>query len=455
MVVSRSLSFNRAISLGFTGHLRLEYVEKETQCFTEELLLSVGVSSVEVASAQRRCRFAQNVLNFCQSKSNRFITMSSRMPSEMPKGEEPYELRPGEVFFDADAVRKRMKAMGYTSVHQLAEDCHSTRPTLARDLKSPAIQAAKLNAIAKALDTSPSSLQPMTTYERAQLVRSKIEPPYDWEIVEMVTGPVIAANGISYCTAKLKSIPQTEGLARGKLYDMLEVYGLDRERLHERLTRHAKVCEKLRGSRFLARHRTIFTFHEDTAWWVLDDWIEGQTLEERMDAEQSFSHQAIGEIGLQILFGLQELHAQEIAARELAPERIYTSDDFTRITLTDFEMAKFLPDGSISVSGRWTQKMVNPYRAPEHIPDSEEARTATPGIKGDIFSWAAVMIDLLTRNPGAEDDVLLVALLATLGDAPLSKFLMRCRSKRASVRPDNVSEVLETWQPWAEKQRIQ
>ncbi len=377
--------------------------------------------------------------------------MSNRVPSEMPKGEEPYELKPGEVFFDADAVRRRMKAMGYTSQHQLAEDCHLSRQTLNRDLQSPAIQAAKLNAIAKALDTSPSSLQPMTTYERAQLVRSKIEPPYDWEIVEMVTGPVTAANGISYCTAKLKSIPQTEGLARGKLYDMLSVYGNDRERLHERLTRHASVCEKLRGSRFLARHRTIFTFHEDTAWWVLDDWIEGQTLQERMDSKQSISHQSIGEIGLQILYGLQELHAQEIAARELAPERIYTSDDFTRITLTDFEMAKFLPEGSVSVSGRWKKNAGNPYRAPEHIPDSEQARTATPGIKGDIFSWAAVMIDLLTGNPSAKE----VALLAALGDAPLSRFLVRCRNKKASVRPDNVSKVLKTWKPWAEKQRIQ
>ena len=114
-------------------------------------------------------------------------------------------------------------------------------------------------------------------------------------------------------------------------------------------------------------------------------------------------------------------------------------------------MAKFLPEGSVSVSGRWKKNAGNPFRAPEHIPYSEEARTAEAGIKGDVFSWAAVMIDLLTGNPSANE----ATLLAALGDAPLSRFLFRCRSKKASVRPNNVSEVLETWQPWAEKQRNQ
>jgi serine/threonine protein kinase len=379
------------------------------------------------------------------------MTMSKKLPKDMPQGKEPRILKPGEVFIDANAIRERMGVMGFTSQLQLAEECHMTRPTISRALNSDIIHEAKLIAIAKALGTSPSTLQPMTAYSRAQLVANEIVPPYDWEVASMVTGHVTAANGISYCTAKLRSLALPEVQARGKLYSLLQVYRLDRDSLRERLTRHARVCERLRGSRFLAQHRTIFTFKEDTAWWVLDDWIEGQTLQERLDADKSFSLQSVGEIGLQILFGLQELHAQNIAARELAPERIYTSDDFTRITLTDFEMAKFLPEGSVSVSGRWKEKDKNPYRAPEHIPDSDEARTATPGIKGDLFSWAAVIIELLTGNPAAEEGVF----QDVLGDKELSGFLTRCRSNRASVRPNNVSEVLEAWQPWAEKQRTQ
>jgi|GEM_PF-1301471 len=374
--------------------------------------------------------------------------MSKQIPDETPDDKKPYVLKPGEVFVDPKAIRERMSVMGFTSQHLLGKKSSTSRGTVNRMLSRGATQEENLIAVAKALDISPSALQPMTTYERAQLIMPKIIPPYDWEIAEMVTVYVTAANGISYCTAKLRSLAMPDVFARGKLYDLLQVYRIDREGLRDRLTRHARVCERLRGSKYLARHRTIFMFQEDTAWWVLDDWIEGRTLEDYLHDQHSFSHQVVGEIGLQILFGLQELHDQEIAARELAPERIYISDDFTRITLTDFEMAKFLPDGSISVSGKWKNPSENPYRAPEHIPYSEEAQTAKPGIKGDIYSWAAVVIELLTGKPNADQNVL----QAVLGDADLSGFLVRCRSKPASKRPNNVSEILETWRPWAEKQ---
>jgi len=377
--------------------------------------------------------------------------MSKQIPNETPDDKEPYVLKPGEVFVDPKAIRERMSVMGFTSQDKLGSESFTSHGTVNRMLSRGATQETNLIAIAKALDISPSALQPMTTYERAQLIMPKIIPPYDWEIAEMVTVYVTAANGISYCTAKLRSLALPDFFARGKLYDLVQVYRIDREGLRDRLTRHARVCERLRGSVYLARHRTIFTFQEDTAWWVLDDWIDGRTLEGYLGNQYSFSHQVVGEIGLQILLGLQELHDQQIAARELTPERIYISDDFTRVTLTDFEMAKFLPDGSISVSGKWKNPSENPYRAPEHIPDSEEARTATPGIKGDIYSWAAAVIELLTGKPNADQD----ALQAVLGDADLSGFLVRCRSKPASKRPDSVSEVLETWRPWAEKQRTE
>ena len=130
--------------------------------------------------------------------------------------------------------------------------------------------------------------------------------------------------------------------------------------------------------------------------------------------------------------------------RELAPERIYVSDDFRRVTLTDFEMAKILGDGVPSVSGEW--KTINPYRAPEHIPDSDEARVATPGIKGDIYSWSAVICKMLTGNPQCEAS----ALQSAMSDEKIVDRLLRCRSKIAKRRPNSVEAVLEDWLPWAE-----
>lgn len=353
------------------------------------------------------------------------------------------ELKEDHVWVVPKAIRDRMKALNFRSQEAVAEKCALTRSTISRAINDRQILITNLGELAKALETTPEALQPMSTYQRAQLVEPGIVPPYDWEIVQMVTAELQAANGITYCTAKLRGTHMQESCARGKLYRLLNVQPAKRADLHEKLSRHVKVCERIKNSSFIARHRTIFAFQDTTAWWVLDDWITGRTLEEVIDSAQPLDCCTVGRIGMQILHGLRELHAVNIIARELAPERVYLSDDLTHLTLTDFEMAKLLEKGAISVSGKW--KTLSPYRAPENM----DSATTDPNFSVDLYSWSAIVSELLTGNPKAG----LAEVAAAVGDSKLANALIGCRSDAVRKRPQRVDQVVQFWQPWAEAQK--
>jgi serine/threonine protein kinase len=155
-----------------------------------------------------------------------------------------------------------------------------------------------------------------------------------------------------------------------------------------------------------------------------------------------FKPNEVKTIGTEILIGLQELHQSKMFFRELAPDRVYLSDDFRKCTLTDFELAKVLQKVP-TVSGPW--RTSNPYRAPENV----ESRTIAPTnyARTDIYSWAAIVIELFTGDPNAESE----ALAKKLHDPQLVTYLMACRSPIFSERPKSVVDVLDVWNKWMTK----
>ncbi len=153
----------------------------------------------------------------------------------------------------------------------------------------------------------------------------------------------------------------------------------------------------------IARNRTVIPLGNDSAWWVLDYWMEGVPLESLLYPPQNLSHSIVKQMGTEILLGLDELHSHDIVMRELTPDRVLVSKDYQKCTLTDFEMA-ILTQGTTSVSGRW--KDGSPYLAPENSDDSDYARKPEIVRRRDMYSWAAIMAELLTGNPRADMQML-------------------------------------------------
>ena len=257
---------------------------------------------------------------------------------------------------------------------------------------------------------------------------------------------MLAANGVSYRVAKLQSTIRKDHFCRGKFYEFLGVAPSHAIEISNRLLRHAEVCDRFKksSSNRIARHRWIVRLAEETAWWICDDWIEGKTLSSHLTVDTRFSLSQIKSIGTEILLALDELHQNKIVFRELTPDQIYLSDGFKNCTLTDFELAKVLLDVP-TVSGPWLTR--NPYRAPEHV---EKNRINWANYAGtDIYSWGAIMIELLTGNPEAESEELSV----NLTDKKLVEFLLGCRNPVFTQRPETVQKVLEVWNQWPAKKK--
>jgi serine/threonine protein kinase len=259
--------------------------------------------------------------------------------------------------------------------------------------------------------------------------------------VRELSPPTAAAHGLTYRIAKLQSTLIDRQFARGKFYDLAGVDQKNQPKLRACLSRHAVVCESCIDSQRIARNRTVVPLGNDTAWWVLDYWIGGSPLDSLVYPWKELSHSLIKHLGTEILLGLDELHSHGIVMRELTPDKVIVSEDQQKCTLTDFEMA-ILTQGTVSVSGRW--KNLRPYLAPENSDDSDYHRKPQIVYSRDIYSWAAIMIELLTGDPLAD----IKRLSECLPQAELAKYLRGCRHPRADLRPKAVAEVLEVWSKW-------
>jgi hypothetical protein len=353
----------------------------------------------------------------------------------------PFELPVGWINIDSQRIRERMKVCGFTSDQQLADEVHESRQTLWRRLDENRMHVELLETIANQLDTSPESLCPLGSYKPRTVPKFELVPPPNWDVVSFHSTRVFVANGVSYRVAKLQNQIVKEQFARGKFYDMIRVPKATLDELKTRLKRHPEVCQRLKQAKAtrIGRNCIVEPFLEDTAWWVLDDWIEGTTLRTILESDRKLSDDEIKTIATEILIGLSELHQNKVAFREMTPDQIYVSDDLCECTLTDFELAKFLQDVP-TVSGKWQTR--NHYRARENL---ELPTIGWPNYpRTDIFSWAAIVIEMFTGDPRAEPETL----AARLSDSSIVELLLKCRNLDFRKRPTSVEEVQNDWAAW-------
>jgi serine/threonine protein kinase len=198
------------------------------------------------------------------------------------------------------------------------------------------------------------------------------------------------------------------------------------------------VCESL-DSQYIAKHRFTYALDGSLAWWVLDRWVDGHSLESLLEEGKQFSPAEVFKIGRQILLGLSDLHSHKIIVRELSPERIIYNEQDESVVLTDFEMAKLMDKGVPSVSGRW--KHNSPYRAREVIEDIDQPWPHSLSFRSDLFSWAVIMIELLTGSTNTTP----TAIRDKIKNTRWAELLIKCSNMAASKRPANVDQVIEQW----------
>ncbi|MCA1607391.1 MAG: serine/threonine protein kinase, partial [Acidobacteria bacterium] len=208
-------------------------------------------------------------------------------------------------------------------------------------------------------------------------------------------------------------------------------------------------------------HPNILSIYDvethDGAPFVVSELLEGETLRERMGGAALPTRKAI-DYALQIAHGLATAHAKGIVHRDLKPENIFvTRDGQTKIL--DFGIAKLTesPDGNEAQTEVPTRKLnTGPgvvmgtvgYMSPEQV----QGRPVDH--RSDIFSFGAVLYEMLTGKRAFGGDSVAEAMSAILKEEPpdisegnskiplqLERVVRHCLEKRPEERFQSASDL--------------
>lgn len=260
----------------------------------------------------------------------------------------------------------------------------------------------------------------------------------EWEARESLGTIQQTANGLRYDIWKMRHRYVEGRFGRGKCYDLNKLSTRERTQLKEHLTRHGEVCDRIGQHPNIAVNRTVAPWDHGAMWWIIDDWVDGQSLD-TLIASESIAEEVIPTILRGVAAGLQAMHEEGIVRRELAPRHVLIRESDSAAILTDFELAK-LTDGAPTVapSDRWPD---DDYRAVE-----VDSRTELDA-RADVYSWGRIAVHAICGNlprQGADSEALAAAKLP----ASVRKIILSSVALPRSDRPASMSEVVAAIRKW-------
>jgi serine/threonine protein kinase len=159
--------------------------------------------------------------------------------------------------------------------------------------------------------------------------------------------------------------------------------------IRARFEREAKAVARLDHPNLVR----IYEYGEDPAegLYMLLEWLEGETLAQRISQGERFSGPAFHSLALQLLRGLGALHGAGILHRDLKPENVLARADGT-FKITDFSLAALRDAPKLTHHEAIVGTPA--YMSPE------QAAGGTPDERSDLFSLGAVLWEAVTgKNP--------------------------------------------------------
>ena len=215
-----------------------------------------------------------------------------------------------------------------------------------------------------------------------------------------------------------------------------------------RLEREAELLASLNHPNIAVIHG--LEEHDGTRFLVLE-LVEGETLEDRLRRGPLSIKQSL-QLALQIAEALEAAHERGVVHRDLKPANIKVTPD-GRIKVLDFGLAKAAESDSPALTG--TAVVTQPgvvvgtpaYMAPE------QARGESAGPQADIWSFGAVLYELLTGTSPFRQNTTAETLARLLGaepdlsilpaDTPSSvrRLIQRCLEKERKRRAQHIGDV--------------
>ena len=158
----------------------------------------------------------------------------------------------------------------------------------------------------------------------------------------------------------------------------------------------------------------------DDAPYVVSELLEGETLRERLDTGPIAQRKAI-DYAIQVAHGLTAAHDKKIDHRDLKPENLFITKN-ERVKILDFGLAKLVePAADIAQTDVPTRRVnTEPgtvmgtvgYMSPEQV------RGQVIDARSDMFSFGAVLYEMLTGQRAFRGDSTVETLNAILKDEP-------------------------------------
>jgi eukaryotic-like serine/threonine-protein kinase len=194
-------------------------------------------------------------------------------------------------------------------------------------------------------------------------------------------------------------------------------YSADSDRLR-RFEQEARAASQL-------NHPNIVTVHDfgthDGSPYVVQELLEGETLRERI-ASGGLGTRKATDYALAMAQGLAAAHGKGIVHRDLKPENIFITAD-GRVKILDFGLAKLLAtDGDASAVG--SDRTATLHTLPGVVMGTvgymspEQVRAQPTDARSDIFSFGAILYEMLTGCRAFQRDTSAETMAAILKEEP-------------------------------------
>lgn len=130
----------------------------------------------------------------------------------------------------------------------------------------------------------------------------------------------------------------------------------------------------------------------DDTYWLLLEWIEGQTVRDRLNAAEPVDFEQQVSIVRPLASALVACHKHGILHRNITPESVYLADDGT-VKLGDFDFAR------VSSAGRTISKTGVPLTVNKYIAQELRGGFRAADERSDLYALGAIWYDMAVREP--------------------------------------------------------
>jgi tRNA A-37 threonylcarbamoyl transferase component Bud32 len=185
----------------------------------------------------------------------------------------------------------------------------------------------------------------------------------------------------------------------------------EKDRLRDRTLREARSAGRLNHPHVV---RVYDVVHEDGQPWIVMEYVPSRSLYQVINEDGPYSPGAAARIGLAVLDALTAAHRAGVLHRDVKPHNVLIGTD-GRVVLTDFGLATFVDDGSVTGPGLVVG-------SPQYV-SPERARDGASTVESDLWSFGATLYAAVEgRSPYARESAMATLMaLATEEPDPTDK----------------------------------